>query len=222
ILIGIGDEQQRAGDLAQAAETYRNALAIAQEQGDLQTLASLYTLLGALAAAQEDWTTAREEYQHALEVYQELDQPMAEAETWTRLGDMHRLAAQPEDAWRAFTAARRLYQNAGDRFNEGVMVQRLGHVQGDRDNWDAALDQYQQAITLFNAADARSAKPEVYRSMEIAVRNAKHKTAEQASIAGDALLDAGQAAEAEAAYREGLELFAEVDDRTLQAQMQNQ
>ncbi len=222
ILASIGDAQQHAGEWANASVTYRRALAIAQEQGDLQTLAQLYNLLGSLAGEQEHWDDARAEYHHALDVYQELEQLDSQAGTWTRLGDMHRQATQYDDAANAFENARKLYHDTGKRLDEGAMLQRLGHVQGDREEYDGALDQYQAALHLYNEIGARSAKTEVYRAFERAVRNAKLKQADQAAAQGDASLDAGRWADAEAAYLEALDLYDETGERALHAQMQNQ
>jgi tetratricopeptide (TPR) repeat protein len=222
ILGHIGQEQQSAGALADASETYRRALAIAQEQGDLATLAELYTLLASLAEAQADWDTARAEYHHALDVYQELEQPLEQAATWARLGDMHRRAQQYADAAAAYENARALYHKHAQPMPEGDMLHRLGHVRGDLQDWDGALSWYDQAITLYNQYDARSAKIEIYRSMETALRQAKRRAADLAAATGDEFLDAGDMQNAERAYREALALYAEAEERVLQAQMQNQ
>src|SRR5581483_3208327 len=222
ILGHIGQEQQSAGALADASETYRRALAIAQEQGDLATLAELYTLLASLAEAQADWETARAEYHHALDVYQELEQPLEQAATWARLGDMHRRAQQYADAAAAYENARALYHKHAQPMPEGDMLHRLGHVRGDLQDWDGALSWYDQAITLYNQYDARSAKIEIYRSMETALRQAKRRAADLAAATGDEFLDAGEMQNAERAYREALALYAEAEERVLQAQMQNQ
>lgn len=222
ILASVGDAQQHAGDWSNASETYRRALAIAQEQGDLQALAQVYLLLGSLAGAQEKWQDANTEYHHALDVYQELDQPQEQAGTWVRLGDMHRQAASYDDAMAAYDHARNLYQKTGNRLSEGTVLERIGHVEADRAEWDRALDQYQAALHVYNAIQARRAKANVYRAFERAVRGAKLREADQAATHGDSRLDAGEWTAAEDAYREALDLYAESGERVLQAQMHNQ
>ena len=84
ILTHIGQAQQRAGELGLASETYRRALAIAHEQGNLATLANLYAQLGALAEAQTDWETAETEYWLRLLV---LSEYITEAEGDSLLND---------------------------------------------------------------------------------------------------------------------------------------
>lgn len=222
ILAAIGDQQQADGDWENASATFRRALTIAQEQGDLATLAQLYNLLGSLAAAQEHWDDAATEYHHALDVYQELEQPTASAETWVHLGDMYRQATQYDDATHAFENARDLYRQSDNRLGEGAMLSRLGHVEGDREAWDGAIDQYQAAIHLYNEIDARRMKAEVYRSLERAVRNAKLLEADLAAAQGDSNLDSGDWVQAESAYREAEDLYAEAQEQILHAQMLNQ
>ncbi|MDL1895900.1 tetratricopeptide repeat protein, partial [Anaerolineae bacterium CFX7] len=222
ILAHIGQAQQRAGELGLASETYRRALAIAHEQGNLATLANLYAQLGALAEAQTDWETAETEYHHALDVYQETEQPLEQAHTWARLGDMHRAAEQPERASEAYQAARALYRAHKLPLAEGAMLHRLGWVRADVQDWDGALNWYDAALTLFNTHNMRAAKIEIYQSMETAVQRAKRRAAQLAALAGDESLDAGDLAGAEEAYRQAIALYAQADERVLLAQMQNQ
>ncbi|MCC7165060.1 MAG: tetratricopeptide repeat protein [Anaerolineae bacterium] len=218
----VGAQQQREGDWTGANETLRRALALSQELGDLEAVAHLYRALGSLAGAQEHWDEAAAEYTHALDVYDELNQPQAQAATWAQLGDMYRQATQYDQAADAFEQARVLYNLTGKHPEEGAMWLRLGHVEGDRAEWDKALDQYQNALHLFNNVGARSAKPEVYRALERAVRNAKLQAADQAAAQGDYELTESRFAAAEQAYRDALALYQEADERVLQAQMQNQ
>ena len=222
ILGHIGQQQQHAGELGLAAETYRSALDIAQEQGDLSTLAELYKHLGSLAEAQAEWDIAATEYHHALDVEQEMEEPRAQADTWARLGDMHRAAGQFTQASDAYQAARDLYRATNIPLAEGNMLHRLGLTRADAEDWDGALTWYDRALTCYNKHDARAAKIEIYRSMELAVRRAKRHAAQLATFDGDTAMDAGDMPGAEQAYRQALALYIEADERVFQAQMQNQ
>lgn len=222
ILASVGETEQQAGEWARADDTFRKAMAIAQEQEDLPTLARLYTLAGSLAVAQADWTDAQTEYHHALDVYQELNQPAEQAQVWTRLGEMFSQAKQYDDASTAFQNARALHHELGDPLSEGAMLLRLGDVQGDRTDWDGAIDRYQEALHLFNDKQAHGAKPKVYRAIEHAVRNAKVKEADRAAALGDTQLDAGEWAKAEAAYQDAHALYAEANEPFAGARMHNQ
>lgn len=179
VLGHIGQKQQAAGDLAQASETYRGALVIVQEEGDLPDLAQLYTQLGALAEAQSEWDTARSEYHHALDVYQALEQPGEQAAVWARLGAMHRAAGQYGDAFDAYTSARALYHTIKQVQREGEMLHQLGLTRGDVQDWDGALTWFERALSLYNQHDERAAKIEIYDSIETAVRHAKRAAADE-------------------------------------------
>lgn len=222
ILASIGDAQQQEGDVGAASETYRRALALAQEQGDLEALAKLYKLLGSLASAQAQWVDASTEYQHALDIYQELNDAAGLADIWAELGTLHRQAEQFPDAYAAYEHARDFYETLDAPLKQGEMQLRLGDVQGDRAEWDAALNDYQAALQIYNAADARSAKAQVYRAMERAVRQAKLREAEEAVNAAGAQLDANEWQAAESGYREAIELYSEAEEFALRAQAQNQ
>ncbi len=222
ILTAVGEAQQQNGELASASETYRHALNIAQEQGDLETLAQLYSQLASLAVARQEWEEANAAYHHALDVYQELDQPAAQAETWNKLGDMHRQAAHYSDASDAFEHARALYHAQNDFLNEGAAIEHLGHVAGDQENFDGALDHYQAALHLYTDINARGAKAQVYHAMERALQRAKWHEAQAAAAQGDAHLDAGEWTLAEKSYRDAMTLYAEAQEPALRAQAQNQ
>ncbi len=222
ILIAFGEAQQQRGELAAASETYRGALNLAQEQGDLETLAQLYEQLGSLAVAQGQWEDAQTAYEHARDVYQELNQPLAQAEVWSKLGDMHRQTAQYQNASDAFENARALYHANSAHLKEGAAIEHLGHVAGEQEQFDDALDYYQAALHLYADIRARGAKAQVYRAMERAARLAKAHEAQLAAAQGDAHLDAGEWALAEQAYRDAMTLYEEAEDPALRAQAQNQ
>ena len=146
------------------------------------------------------------EYYHALEVYQEMELPSGQAETMAHIGEMHRQATQYDDAFNAFEEARQIYRQSGDRLHEGSMIEQRGQVQGDRELWDQALDEYQTALHLYSDINARMAKVAVYRSMERAVQNAKLRQADEVAEEGERHITAGEWVDAENAFREALAL----------------
>lgn len=218
ILTGIGTEQRQAGDWDGAVETYHSAIVIAREQGDLDTLAQVYGLLGSVHEGRSEWADAVREYKNALDIYQELDRPADQASAWQQVGDVERKTEQYDAAAEAFTNARALYHEAGDAPGEGMVIHRLGLVQGDQGNWDVALTWYDDALAHYNEHGLSSAKPQVYRSVEQAVRGAKKLAAQDAAERGDRSFDAADWGAAESSYRESLDLHRELGDAAQLAQ----
>lgn len=222
ILMAFGDAHLRAGEWAPAREMYDRAFAIAQAQGDLQMLAHLYSQLSSLAAARQEWDNARTTYQHALDIYTELDDRAAQANTLVRLGEMLRKAGRFDDALNAHERARALYRSLNNSWEEAGMLLQLGDVQQERAAWDNALDQYLEALHLYDKLGALRQKTQVYRAVEQAVQRAKTILSDQVAARAQAHADAGEWAEAERAYREAFDLYADPHNFELQAKMQYQ
>jgi tetratricopeptide (TPR) repeat protein len=102
--------------------------------------------LGYSTALVGDAGTALEYCQQALAIFQQIDDPWAEALTWHSLGYAHHRAGQHASAAECYQEALRLLRAYGDRYNPATVLTHLGdayHAGGDtvaaRESWHAAL-----------------------------------------------------------------------------------
>lgn len=221
ILERIGDSQKRDEQWAEAAGTYHEAVAIAEELGELDTQADLYSTLGALAESQSKWEDARSEYSSALELYRIRGNRARQANTWEKLGDVARQEGRFTDSAAGYENALDLFRNLEDQQAKGWLHYKLGLVAGDQNKWADALEHHHKALSIFKRIGDRNAQATIWRSISDAERGEKRSAADEAARAGDAALDEGKWTQAESDYRIGLELEQELEDLPRQGEMLN-
>jgi len=85
----------------------------------------------------------------ALELAGSLGDRNAEAAAYFELGNAHRVRGNHRAALDAFSQARRLYTNLGDRYEIGRCVRRLGDVHYFISDYDRSLQYYLAALEIF-------------------------------------------------------------------------
>src|SRR5439155_625520 len=158
-----GDAQREQNHLAEAEATYRQALTLAQELGDLTTEGVLWDSLGLLAADQEQWDQALEDYDRALRLFQLLNLPkpqgtlavpadlaeqVMQAERGARrawagsaltLGDSARANRNWVEAEAGYRQGLSLARELGDSTREALVLNKLGLLAEDQERWDEAI-----------------------------------------------------------------------------------
>jgi tetratricopeptide (TPR) repeat protein len=186
---------------------------MAEQVGDDSLLASALNRL-AITVEQEDPTRARECYERALSLFQQLGDVRGQARCHSNLGIVAYLEARFDDARRSLTTAISLARAAGmpdlsgtASLNLGVMTQKLGDHERARELFGDALALFAavknselQLYALYNMANVDreqrdfSSGAELYEATASLAQRIGHADVEIGAMAGEGicLLDMGK------------------------------
>ncbi|MBW4563942.1 MAG: CHAT domain-containing protein [Mojavia pulchra JT2-VF2] len=147
---------------AQAAELYRQGLAVAQqlEQSDdvKNLMAALQTELANALKDMGNYGEARIAYEAGLAIYKELGNLRGAAVSNFQLGTLAMLQGNPSKTEQRFLEALTTYQQLNEPASEARAWHHLGRVYEEGKLWDAAEDAYRKSAqiqeSLGNLADA--------------------------------------------------------------------
>lgn len=149
----LGNLQQRSGQLAAAAASYREARARATEAGERVEEAAAENNLGTLAEARGDTALARERYERALAVAREAAGPGIEAAALNNLGLLALADGRLDQAEARFQAALAIDRDTEDRAGEATRLRNLGSVHYRRGAPSEALVSLQAAHAMDRARE---------------------------------------------------------------------
>ncbi|MBI4670879.1 MAG: hypothetical protein HY741_04315, partial [Chloroflexi bacterium] len=178
----IADSSRAAGDFLQAHALYRQQLDLAQTLQDTALEGAAFHQLGLVAADQEHWDDAINDYAQA---YGLLEDP-AHVETRTliqrhqlaayqKLGAREHAARQLPQAELAYRSALALAQTFEERIQEADLLYALGLISIQRESWDEALIDLRRALGIYNLQPQAPHKAQVIWNIGRAQRGAKHK-----------------------------------------------
>jgi tetratricopeptide (TPR) repeat protein/DNA-binding SARP family transcriptional activator len=238
-LTNLGVVHLRQGRYQQAAEHYREALALFRETGDRVGEARTLTHLGLVNWRQGRYQQAAERHAQALTRYRETANRVGEANALSNLGLVHWRQGRYEQAAEGHRQALILYRETGHRIGEANALTNLGVVHFRQGRYEQAADDLRHALTLFRETGNRIA--EGYALANLGVVNLRQGRYEQAADdlrqaltifrktgnrdgeaealnrMGETLHATGQSEQARAQHAAALALAVETGDRYQQA-----
>ncbi|MDM8561476.1 tetratricopeptide repeat protein [Candidatus Parabeggiatoa sp. HSG14] len=116
------------GEYDGARKAYETALPIMRKVGDTHSEAAIQDQLGILATLQGNLPEAEQRHREALIRFQQLNEPLLEAETWFNLGKVHEQAKQWAAAEQSYRQAAQLMEKQGDLAGTAKTWKQLAQV----------------------------------------------------------------------------------------------
>ncbi len=213
ILTMLSQTYGRLGETKGAEKLAAECVEMAEQLGDKALLAGALNRL-AITVEQEHPTRARQHYERALQMYQELGDVRGQAGCHSNLGIVAHFEARFDDARKSYTIAISLAKAAGmpdlsgtASLNLAVMTQRLGDFERARELYGDALALFAavknselQLYALYNMANLDrelkefSSGAELYEATASLAQRIGHADLEIGAMAGEGicLLDMGK------------------------------
>jgi tetratricopeptide (TPR) repeat protein len=213
ILTMLSQTYGRLGETKSAEKLAAECVEMAEQLGDKALLAGALNRL-AITVEQEHPTRARQHYERALQMYQELGDVRGQAGCHSNLGIVAHFEARFDDARKSYTIAISLARAAGmpdlsgtASLNLAVMTQRLGDYERARELYGDALALFAavknselQLYALYNMANldrelkTYSSGAELYEATASLAQRIGHVDLEIGAMAGEGicLLDMGK------------------------------
>src|SRR5581483_3089882 len=195
----LGDAERAAGELTRAGDSYRAALALAQEVDDAPRMAELWQQLGSLAEANGAWADATHAYSEALANLDVSAAPEtrrilfdAQANAHAQRGAQARAHGDLADAEVAYRAALEASeQGSNDRKRRGELLATLGAIAAERGAWERSIQSYTLALALTSGLDDESLRRPLLAAQGDAYQHLGNERfkAEQWDSAGSAYRD---------------------------------
>ncbi|RKZ50804.1 MAG: hypothetical protein DRR16_08385 [Candidatus Parabeggiatoa sp. nov. 3] len=158
-LSGLGRCLAETGDLEQAADYFRQALAeltqLPLSQDNKLEAGMMQTYLATVLMEMEDNSSAKAAYNTALSIMKELGNSHHQAAIQSQLGKIAMLQNQPQEAEHYYRDALNLFKQLNDQKSEALVWHQLGMVCQKAKRWKAADEAYQQAANLYEKRGKR-------------------------------------------------------------------
>ncbi len=186
-----GEFLSRLGRKIQAAESFSDAIRIAEAGASDEWLARAEAGLGRLLASKGEYDQGEASLRHAADLYNTMGAYVDLARVHLWLGAMNRNRNRLEDAREAYVAALEALQRAPNAEVEADVHAASGELNRDLGDLNAAARQYEEAINLKEKIESKSDLSDMYAGQ------------------GAILEDLGDLSGAQAAYKRSLALFEE-------------
>jgi DNA-binding SARP family transcriptional activator/tetratricopeptide (TPR) repeat protein len=238
-LSDLGRLHRRQGRLVQAADTYRQALALHADLGEPAAEAVVLRNLGSVHWRLGDFRQAADHYRRAWSLYRRLGDDAGQADASVRLGLVDARLGDEAQAITRLRSALELFTRLGDRYSEAYVISLLARVSRLPADLDRAAPYLEQSLAKVRQAVDRTA--EAYALTDLAavyagggrlteaaedLRHAlvllrrigdRASEAEALNDLGQVLRAAGDAAVSRAHHEQALVLAREIGDRYEQA-----
>jgi DNA-binding SARP family transcriptional activator/tetratricopeptide (TPR) repeat protein len=199
----IGRVDLCIGRFRQAADGYRQALALYRAAGDRAGQADALSGLGLAETQLGDYEQAAEHQREAVAAYLDLGDPYGEARSLGNLGFVLRLQGRYEDAVGFFHRALDLSGKVGDSQGEAFALARLGVVDFHQGRYHRATEYLRRSLALFRELGGKADEPEILVRL------------------GDAYLKQGCFEQAAGNYERALDISREIGDKDAEADVLN-
>jgi hypothetical protein len=152
----LGAIHRDFGNWDLAEKSFKDALAIAEEEYNKSGMASCWGLLGDMERNRGNWDEAEKLYRQCLEVETELGDRSGMASSWGVLGDIEGNRGNWDKAEKLYRQSLALRTELGDRSGMASCWGLLGDMERNRDNWDEAEKLYRQSLALRTELGDRS------------------------------------------------------------------
>ena len=192
----IGYVHSDWGNWHEAERYFRDALAIAEEEGIKSGISTALGLLGDIERNRGNWNEAERLYRQSLQMRTELGDRSGMASSYGVLGDIERNRGNWEEAERLYRQKLEMCEELGDRQGMSPVIGTLGDIERNRGNWNEAERLYRQSLEMRTELGDRSGMASSY------------------GVLGNIERNRGNWNEAERLYRQSLEIEAELGDRS--------
>ena len=232
--LNLQADHERLAAVAQATRAqFEYTLAWAQAEGIRELAVASLSNLGSIAVLENAYAAARDHLEAALRLYEQMDEPLVEADGLSRLlSDLGAVLMLYGDYAAARSYLERSQQTCrqnNDRAGEGMACFYLGRVTDTIGAYDEARGYFEQALRIgrglgderleaqvltaqgalaYHTGDHNAAWEASDRAAQLAVAaNNRPAEAEALTVSGHALLGLGMTAEAATAFGRALEAY---------------
>jgi tetratricopeptide (TPR) repeat protein len=176
----FGKVAEQRGQLAEAEEMYRNALAIYEEVGDREAIAELLRSLGTVEHEQGRWDEAERHYRRALAILKEATGDLHSTQlTYDRLGQIMEDRGRLSEAEKWYAESLALAEQRHDWDGTARSMHNLGKLSDKRGQLDEAERWYRRCLTLAERVRDRRGMAAVYHGLGmVALRRGKSESEE--------------------------------------------
>lgn len=148
------------GDYAGAKNSYETSLTIQKELGgDKRGIGVVENQLGTLALVQGELGEAVKRYQVALQTFQQLGEPAAEATVWHQLGMAYEKAQQWDEAERHYRESARIKERGGNLAGAARTWNQLARVSSEGERIETAIAWYGKTLEYRDLLPDKGATP---------------------------------------------------------------
>ena len=160
IVTGLGLVAHRKGDLDTALGHYRDALKLGEQAGDEARVLSSLQNLGVVFHERGDWIAALDTYREALGLAEALEQTGRVVQISGNLGNLWRYLGELEHAREVLQVGLERARAESNRYMEGLLLNLLGDVASDGEEWDQAERLWVDAIRVTEEAQCAAEEAE--------------------------------------------------------------
>jgi len=120
------------------------------------TVAQCHDYLGRTYAALNRPPLAFEQFEKALGLYKDLDNPMEEARVRALIGQLYETQGKLDDAQKSYQQALQTFETLNDRIDQSATLFALGQLEMKRGNFDTAETHFRQSIETTESVRSKS------------------------------------------------------------------
>jgi tetratricopeptide (TPR) repeat protein len=136
------------GEWERAIDYYKRNLAILEQEGDEQRMATTYNNLGVVYGAKRKWDQAIEFYERSLAILKKMDDVHGMATTFNNLGEVYRHKGEWEQATKYHERSLEIYEETGNEYGIAVAFDNLGLVCQDKREWEQAIEYHERSLAI--------------------------------------------------------------------------
>jgi tetratricopeptide (TPR) repeat protein len=148
LLHQLGIVAENRGDYDAALEWYRKSLAIKEQLGDRQGIATSYHQLGRVAGQRGDYDAALDWYRKSLAIAEQLGDRRGMAASYHQLGRVAENRGDYDAALDWYRKSLAIAEQLGARQGMAASYHQLGRVAEQRGDYDTALDWYRKSLAI--------------------------------------------------------------------------
>jgi tetratricopeptide (TPR) repeat protein len=141
----------------EAAATYLQAIAVAEQTNDVRQVAASKGQLATVRRKQRHYSAALRLYTEVLDVFERLNEPAMVATAWHQIGTVYEATGQVEAAEQAYQKALSIKVQIGNRAAQASTLGQFGNLYSTKGRRDDAVRLYRQAADIaIQVGDLRS------------------------------------------------------------------
>ncbi|MGH9752611.1 MAG: tetratricopeptide repeat protein, partial [Blastocatellia bacterium] len=148
LMHNLGVLQQGRGNYEEALDYYQRSLKIAEEIGDVESVAGSLHQIGWVQQERGNYEAALDYYQRSLKIKEEIGDVAGVASSLHNIGMVQQDRGNYEEALDYYRRSLKILEEIGDVAGVASSLHQIGMVQQDRGNYEAALGYYQRSLNI--------------------------------------------------------------------------